>query len=314
MAPIVSVIIPAYNASKYLEEAIETVLNQSFKDFELLIIDDGSADNTLTIAHHCQEQDSRIQVISQKNQGVSMTRNYGVRQAKGKLIAFLDADDKWFPNKLETHVKQFDANKELGVGFGRVTFLDAAGNLTNTFSRSLLKDLKPHHFFYENPTVTCSNLVVRREVFDEVGFFDELMMHSEDLEWCLRVSCSQCWLIEGMDQILVQYRTSSGSLSSNLKQMEEGWELLASKAKKNFPDLISKHYSKARATYLRYLARRALRLDLHPFIAASFVTRAICTDWRIVITEPSRTIPTVLLAYFRYLAGSFNVFLSNSKV
>jgi glycosyltransferase involved in cell wall biosynthesis len=306
MSPIVSVIIPAYNAAKYLAETVDSVINQSFDDIEILIIDDGSTDNTLEIANQYQRHDHRIRVISQSNQGVSATRNNGVAHSKGKYIAFLDADDLWLYNKLKCHLEHFNDNRNLAVSFGRVCFLDPDGEVTNNFSKPVRSHLKPYHFFYENPTITSSNLVIRREVFDQIGFFDESMSYSEDQEWCLRVLSSEHWQVEGMNQVLMYYRTTNGGLSSHLHRMEEGWEMLASKARTIFPDLATKHYSKARATYLRYLARKAIRLRLSPHVATDFINRSLCTDWRIIITEPGRTIPTLILAYTRYVLKRLN--------
>lgn len=314
MAPTVSVIIPAYNAAQYLDETLKSVINQSFEDIEVLIIDDGSTDDTLNVANYYQECDHRIRVISQSNQGVSATRNNGIKQTKGKYIAFLDADDRWLPNKLKCHLEHFNSSSNLAVSFGQVCFLKPDGEVTNNFSKSPTSHLKPHHFFYENPTITTSNLVVRREVFEQVGFFDESMSYSEDQEWCLRVLSSKYWAVEGIDQVLMQYRTTDGGLSSNLQCMEEGWEILAAKARKIFPDLAAKHYSKARATYLRYLARRAIRLKLSPQVATNFINRSLFADWRIIITEPRRTIPTIILAYAQYILKKINLIYASAKV
>lgn len=108
-----SVVMPAYNAANFITQTIESVLNQTFTDFELLIIDDGSTDNTLEIAEQYAQRDRRIQVLSHVNQGVSATRNRGVKIAKGKLIAFLDADDIWLNDKLAAHLQHFADRKSV---------------------------------------------------------------------------------------------------------------------------------------------------------------------------------------------------------
>ncbi len=302
-----SVVMPAYNATSFIAQTIESVLNQTFADFELLIIDDGSTDNTLEIAKQYALRDRRIQVLSQVNQGVSATRNRGVNMAKGKLIAFLDADDIWRNDKLAAHVQHFANNPNLAVSFSRVEFISFAGESTGQVSTSRLINLKPEDFLYENPTTTMSNLVVRADVFAQVGGFAEDMSYSEDLEWLFRVSCYQRpekspWQIEGIDRVLIAYRASPSGLSASLYRMEAGWDLLIERAREYAPDLVKQHYSLARAIHLRYLARRAFRLNLPPHVGRDFINRAICSDWRIFLREPRRTLLTLLATYSRYIA------------
>lgn len=298
----VSVIVPTYNAAQYLPGTIESVLSQTFGDFELLIIDDGSTDNTVEVAERYKKLDKRVQLFSQANQGVSVTRNTGIQRSVGKFVAFIDADDRWLPQKLASHLKHFNQDTNLGVSFGRVEFLNPEGQPTGQFSNSRLSDIKPHHFLSENPTVTVSNIVVLREVFKEIGSFEESMNYSEDMDWLLRVACSDRWKVEGINEVLTQYRTSTGGLSSNLYRMEEGWNLLVDRAKHYAPELVNQYYSQARATYLRYLARRAFRCDFPPQVGGDFMTRALRSDWKLILKEPRRTLLTMLAVYGQNIA------------
>lgn len=308
--PTVSVIMPAYNAARFIDQTIESVLQQTFTDFELLIVDDGSTDRTLEIANEYALRDRRIQVISQANQGVSATRNHGVRLAKGNLLAFLDADDIWQPDKLAAHVEHFATNPNLVVSFARVEFISLEGSPVGQISTSRLINLKPEDFLYENPTTTMSNLIARAEVFSLVGGFAEDMSYSEDLEWLFRVMChnrkeSSPWQIEGLDRILIYYRASPSGLSASLYRMEAGWDLLIDRARAYAPEIVKKHYSLARAIHLRYLARRAFRLNLPPKVGLDFINRAIASDWRIFFREPHRTLLTLLATYGRFLLSFF---------
>jgi glycosyltransferase involved in cell wall biosynthesis len=308
--PTVSVIMPAYNAARFIDRTVESVLNQTFTDFELLIIDDGSIDNTLEIANQYALGDRRVQVFSQANQGVSATRNRGISIAKGNLIAFLDADDIWAPDKLAAHLEHFQTNPNLAVSFGRVEFISIDGSHTGQVSTSRLFHLQPEDFLYENPTTTMSNPVARAEVFSQVGGFAEDMSFSEDLEWLFRVMCHKCkdnsvWQIEGIDRILVYYRASPSGLSASLYRMESGWDLLIERARGYAPDLVRQHYALARAVHLRYLARRAFRLNLPPKVGLDFINRAIASDWRIFFKEPRRTFLTLLGTYGKWLLGMF---------
>jgi glycosyltransferase involved in cell wall biosynthesis len=308
--PAVSVIMPAYNAANFISQTIESVLKQTFTDFELLIIDDGSTDTTLEIANQYALSDRRIKVLSQVNHGVSATRNHGVQLAKGNLIAFLDADDLWFPNKLVAHIQHFATNPNLAVSFSRVEFISLDGKPTGQISTSRLANLYPEDFLYENHTTTMSNPVVRANVFTEVGGFAEDMSYSEDLEWLFRVICYPCpeqpsWQIEGIDRVLIYYRASPSGLSASLYRMESGWDVLIDRARVQAPTLVQQHYALARAVHLRYLARRAFRLRLPPKVGLDFINRAIASDWRIFLREPRRTLLTLLATYGRYLLSFF---------
>ncbi len=306
MSPAFTVIMPAYNAAVYLSQTIESVLSQTFKDFELIIIDDGSTDDTATIASNYQKKDKRIKLVRQSNQGVSTTRNKGINNSNSQYIAFIDADDKWFPQNLSWHFQHLENNPKLGVSYAKVEFLQPDGSHTGKIGRGRLSNLQPQHFLYENPTMTVSNLTIRRQVFKEIGCFDCTMSYSEDLDFLFRVACSN-WIIKGIDKILLGYRTTQGGLSSQLYQMEEGWETLMAKARVRAPELVDKHYFKARSNHLRYLARRAFRLRLSPQVGVDFLNRALNSDWQIVIREPRTTLFTMFAVYGVHILKSINL-------
>lgn len=304
--PLVSVIIPAYNAAQFLAETIQSVLAQSYRNWELLIINDGSTDNTTEVAEHYCQYDPRIQLYSQPNQGVSTARNLGIELAQGALIAFLDADDRWFPHKLTAHIEHLTATPPVGVSFAKASFIKHSGDPTGTISSGCLSHLKPEDFLYENPTITTSNLVVRRELFDQIGCFDPAMSYSEDLDWLFRVMCSKRWMVQGIDQVLIEYRTTGKGLSSSLYRIEEGWRYLIDKAQKIAPEIVEQHYSIAQAVHLRYLARQSIRLGLPSEIGVDFMTRALKSDWRILFKNPRRSLLTFLAVYGRHLTTGFS--------
>jgi glycosyltransferase involved in cell wall biosynthesis len=301
-----TVIIPAYNASQYLSETIDSVLAQTFDDFELLIIDDGSTDNTAEIANHYCQLDNRVKLISQSNKGVASARNQGIKLANSKFIALLDADDLWLPNKLFSHFEHLHHNSQVGVSFAKVEFLTSNGELTGYLSNSPLNGIKPAYLLYENPTITPSNFILRREVFEQVGNFEEQMRSLEDLELLLRVACNGIWKIEGINQVLTQYRISKSSLSSDLYKMEESWNLLIDKVTNYAPNLVNQHYYKAKSTFLRYLARRTIRCNFPAKVGLSFMNRALKSDWKIILREPRRTVLTMAAVYGKSLISNWN--------
>jgi glycosyltransferase involved in cell wall biosynthesis len=122
--PKVSVVIPAYNAMTYLPETVESVLKQTFTNFEVLIINDGSSDHIMQWV--TQISDSRVRLISQENQGLPGARNTGIAQAQGEYVAFLDADDWWEPTKLEKQVRCFEERPGVGLVYTWTALIDAS--------------------------------------------------------------------------------------------------------------------------------------------------------------------------------------------
>ncbi len=306
MSITVSIVIPAYNASQYLAETIESVLDQTFTDFELLVVNDGSTDNTAEIVSNYNHQDNRVKLLSQKNQGVSIARNTGIQRAKGEYIAFLDSDDKWLPNKLALHVEHFQKNPNLGISFGRVEFISSDGKSTNSFSSSRLFKIAPEHLYYENLIVTPSNVVIRRNIFDSVGGFDSNLSGTEDAELFFRI-IYKGWKVEGIDKVLVCYRTNQAGISSNLDRMEEDWNKFNHKIQTYAPRFVNQHYKQAKAFFLRYLARRTVRNQISPQLGIDFINRALKSDWKIIFREPRRTMLTTIAVYYRYLITIFSL-------
>ncbi|MDX2098791.1 MAG: glycosyltransferase family A protein [Leptolyngbyaceae cyanobacterium bins.59] len=295
--PTVSIVIPAYNVGSLLRETIASVQQQTFPHWELVVIDDGSTDNTRSVATQCAQTDPRIRVFTQPNQGVSIARNRGVEESQASIIAFLDADDRWRAAKLQTHLKEFQADPELGVSFDRVEFLTPTGQGTGRYS-AFRTQLQAADFLYNNPSTTTSTWVLRRSVWEEIGGFLPDLNYAEDLEWLLRVCCKSAWRVQEIPAILTEYRTSPGGLSADLYRMEAGWQHLVRQARSYAPELIAHHYPLAQASHLRYLARRATRMGLPGRIGLDFMTRALRSDWQLILREPHQTVLTLLSIYW----------------
>jgi glycosyltransferase involved in cell wall biosynthesis len=299
--PKISVVVPVYNAAPHIAQTLRSVLTQSLSDWELIAVDDGSTDDSLAIMGRLFGDDPRIQLVPQPNAGVSRARNRGVALSRAPLIAFLDADDLWHPDKLRLHVAYHDHHADVGVSFARVAFLSPEGTPTGHLAAQPRTTYRPVDFLCENPTNTTSNWVLRREVFTTVGGFVSDMSYSEDLEWLLRVACDGRWRITGLPQVLTYYRTSVGGLSSSLQRMEQGWLRLIQEARRYAPDLVAQHFATAQAIHLRYLARRSLRLGGTPAIGTDFMVRALRSDWRLLLRQPRRTLLTTVAVFARQL-------------
>ncbi len=307
---LVSVIIPAYNIDKYLAETLDSALAQTYSHFEVMIVNDGSTDRTLEIAQEYAAKDDRIRVISQPNQGVSLTRNHGIRETTGELIAFLDGDDRWHPGKLKAHVEHFESFGQdaqsnealsLGMSFAKVTFITSTGSYTEQYSNSKLTNLKPEDFYIENLAITPSNVVIRRSVLDRVGHFAPQPIGLEDQELFVRIAWSGA-IVEGLDTVLTEYRVVENGASANLYRMEKNWHLLNHCIEIYAPSLITHYYDRAYAYFLRYLARRGIRVRAKPQETQEFIWRAIHEDKSLLWVEPRRTLSTLFFAYLPHLS------------
>ncbi len=307
-----SVVIPAYNVESYLAETLDSVLAQTYPYFDVAIVDDGSIDRTLAIAQDYARRDRRIRVITQPNQGVSVARNRGIQETRGELVAFLDADDRWRPQKLEAHLAHFIASAlasglnsgTLGMSFATVAFMTPTGALTGQYSRSKLTPLQPEDFYMENQAITPSNVVIRRSVLEQVGNFQLALHGSEDQELFFRIRWAGI-AVEGLAQVLTEYRIAADGISANLDKMEADWQRLNHTIALYAPDLVDRYHDRAQAYFLRYLARRGIRTRGEPALARGFIWRAIQQDWRLLWTEPKRTLSTLLFAYFPALSKPF---------
>ncbi len=209
--PKISVVMPAYNAAKTIGDAIASVLNQTYKDFELIVINDCSKDNTYEIMTELSKSDDRLIVLqNEKNSGVSVTRNYGVSRAKGEWIAFLDSDDMWREDKLEKQLAVLNANEGAVISYTASAFIDEHGNSfgyvmeaeeRTTFSTLLKKNL-----------LSCSSVMIRSDVMKSLKMpGDE--MHEDYYIW-LNVLKKHKYAY-GLNEPMLIYRLSSNSKSSS---------------------------------------------------------------------------------------------------
>ncbi len=181
----ISVIIPTYNRDHLLPDAIDSVLAQDFGDYELIVIDDGSTDNTLTIL---DGYTNKVKVYRQTNQGVSAARNHGIAVSSGELIAFLDSDDQWLPQKLSVQAAFFNSTPEALICQTQEIWI-RNGVRVNPKKRHQ----KPSGRIFEKSLELClvspSAVMLRRCLFDSVGLFDESLTACEDYDLWLRISC-----------------------------------------------------------------------------------------------------------------------------
>ncbi|PSM46076.1 glycosyl transferase family A [Chroococcidiopsis sp. CCALA 051] len=224
--PKVSVIIPAYNSIAYLPATLDSVLRQTFTDFEVLIVDDGSSDNTA--AWGSQIQDRRIQFITQANQGTCAARNTGIALAQGEYIAFLDADDLWHPTKLAKQVRYLDEHPEVGLVYTWTALIDPEGRPTGRIFASRDRGDVWQQLVQRNITESGSSFMMRRCCFETVGVFDTTLSHVGDWDMCLRIAAR--YKFGAIEEPLVYYRQYSNSMSKNWQRVEKCFYTVLDKA------------------------------------------------------------------------------------
>lgn len=213
--PTISVILSVYNAEKYIAETVESVLNQTYSDFELIIIDDGSIDNSMNILR--SYSDHRIQLFTQANAGQGATLKRGLGLAKGKYIARQDSDDVSFPTRFEKQIQFLEQHPEIALLGTWAQIIDENGNKENRYHQhpSNPDELKLDLVF-NNPTVH-SSIMFRKEITDEIGGYSTQRKSFEDFDLIARVS--QHFPVSNLPEVLLYYReVSTGISKSNSKQ------------------------------------------------------------------------------------------------
>jgi glycosyltransferase involved in cell wall biosynthesis len=211
----VSVIIPTYNSACFLTDAIDSVLAQTLKDFEVIVIDDGSTDETESMM---QKYGSAVRYIRQENRGVALTRNRGIDQSRGKHVAFLDADDVWLPHKLERQLAALSSRKDFRACYSAFSVAD--DNLrsiaVNRSDRrgSALEDL----LLRGNVVATPSTVVCERSLLELAGGFDPVMSQCADWDMWVRLAALTEFLY--LDEVLATYRRHDGNMSRDASLLE----------------------------------------------------------------------------------------------
>ena len=257
-SPQVAVVMPSFNAAETILDSIASVQQQSIADWEMIIVDDGSTDETVALVKQVCSQDSRVRIIQQVNSGPSIARNRGVSEAQAPVVAFLDSDDLWESLHLELNLAALSKCSELGVSFSPCRLMDADGKLTGERTAAWLDDVDIADILSCNPSSTCSALVVQKSAFEDTQGFDKQMVHAEDQEWLYRVLTSG-WKMRGISGATVRYRLSPKGLSADTKRMHQGWQAFIASAQKHTPEAVTRHLPKAQASMNLYFARRLLR-------------------------------------------------------
>jgi len=217
--PIVSVIIPSYNSGKYVEETLASVLSQSYTNFEVIVVDDGSVDGQKDCIFKWANRDRRVRYIYQDNQGVSSARNVGFNHSSGNYIAFLDADDVWMPNNLAVKIEKFEKGN-FGLVHSDGCLIDERSNIVDGLMAGHEGRLLKNMLAWTGTQVPGpSSILVKREVINTIGLFDTNLSTSADQDFFLRVSSR--YNIGRAEMVTWKYRLHSGNMHKRISLMEK---------------------------------------------------------------------------------------------
>jgi len=243
--PLVSVIIPTYNRAHIVTDAINSVLAQTFNSFQLIIVDDGSTDNTRNVLPPYQ---GKIEYCYKANGGVSSARNVGLRMAKGKYVAFLDSDDIWHPERLEILVNFMEQHDSYAAVFTDSESIDGDGNTIGTTRfGGLFSDGEPSLVFFLDHMFSGFACMCIRSALLEVGEFDETLRTAEDIDYALRLAAHH--RIAHIAIPLLKIRKSINSLSGNV--FTGNRIVVLQKFKQSHPELVRQYRDAINATFAR---------------------------------------------------------------
>jgi glycosyltransferase involved in cell wall biosynthesis len=272
MPPLVSINLCCYNSERYLEETLESVFAQTFQDWQLVIIDDGSSDSTATIIrkHACQRDN--ITVRSQANAGLAVSRNRALELSTGKYTALIDHDDVWMPDKLEHQVRQLESDDHLGLSYTSALVIDGEGRILRPYiRREVIAEGEVWKQLFLGDFIACSSVLIRREAIDRVGAFRPELRITEEYDLFLRIA--EKYAIGRIDLPLVKLRMHSANAS---------WNFLRTRAENN---IVLGECLRRQPGLEREMGRAIVRIRLAGFSCtskeAAFLRAPFQVLWRV---------------------------------
>lgn len=296
--PLVSVVISTYNYAKYLPTAVKSVLNQTYKNLEIIIVNDGSTDNTdEVIAPYLK--DERIKYIKQKNAGQASAKNCGIKNTSGDYIAFLDADDYWRSDKLEKQLNVFTNDNAVGVVYSGLKFINPNNEIDNSiilpqmYSGHILQELFIDNF------IGFSTAVVKKECFDKVGCFDVNLPMAIDWDLWLRIACF--YKFEYANEHLLYYRYGHANMSRNTEKRIQCSDFVMERFLKENQNKLKKETVK-KAFQLTYNRRGAYYINYNFLKGINYLVKSF-------LIKPFQVAPAkIILKYF------FNTIIRKNKL
>ena len=265
--PLVSVIIPAYNAETFLAKTLESVLSQTYQNIEILVVDDGSTDTTAEIVKSFAKKDSRISLLQQPNAGVAAARNLAIEKSRGEYIAPIDADDIWYPQNLEKQVKCLNSSApSVGVVYSWSVDINEKDLLTGGFYNSTIEGEVYTALVYKYFIGNASSSLIRRICFEKIGGYNcklklENAQGCEDWELHLRIA--ENYQFKVVSEYLVGYRQITSSMSCNFAAMAKSHSLIMADVRQQHPEIPNSIYRWSSSNFYIYLAVKSNRSGNH---------------------------------------------------
>jgi hypothetical protein len=250
-----SVIIPNYNTAEFVVPAVESVLHQTFVNLEVIVVDDGSNDDSIERIQSIS--DERLTCVTQENRGLAGARNSGIMLARGACLGFLDSDDLWFAEKAEIHMALLAADPQIGMTYSHSEYLLENGSSSGQFLTSNVESPSAMDLLYRNHIGNGSTPIIRKVCFDNVGHFDESLKYCEDIEMWIRISAYSGYQLRLVPKALTGYRLRKGSMSSTVQRMVPDAEIAVQRFRKLLPNISGYTANRAFAQIVRVASRKA---------------------------------------------------------
>lgn len=268
LAPLVSVIIPAYNAGIFIERTLISVLSQTYQKLEVLVVDDGSQDSTEEIIQQIAMVDRRVIFLQQPNAGVAAARNLGVQHSKGEFIAPIDADDVWHPQNIEKQLQCIlRCGEEVGLVYAWSEDINESDLLTGGFCASPIEGSVYKTLVCHNFLGNASSSLIRRSCFEQLGGYncrlrEENAQGCEDWELFLRIA--EDYQFKVVSEFLIGYRKVSSSMSSDYTQMARSHALVMRGVQQRHPEMSTIFFRLSSCGLYMYFANQSNRSQRHP--------------------------------------------------
>ncbi len=259
--PLVSVIIPAYNAELFIEETLKSVLGQTYKNIEVIVVDDGSQDGTTEIVNKFREIDQRVKLVTQVNSGVAVARNTGIAKAQGEFIAPIDADDIWYPDNITKQVECFGRSPaQVGLVYSWSAHIDESGLLTGSCCAGNITGNVYTTLIWQNFIGNASATMMRRSILEKVGLYDWQLKQQKAQgceDWDLYLRIAEFYDFSVVPGFLVGYRKTPNTMSKDYEQMAKSHSLMLQANQHKHPEVPNIIYRISSSTFYLYLAQES---------------------------------------------------------
>jgi len=259
--PLISVIVPAYNAEAFIAQTLKSVLSQTYSNIEVLVVDDGSQDRTPEIVKLIAQKDRRVRLLWQSNAGVAAARNLAIQKSRGEYIAPIDADDIWYSQKLEKQVQlMLEVEPSVGLVYAWSAYINEEGLLTGSGQASILEGEVYIPLIYSNFLGNASTPLIRRTCFKQVGGYNCQLKENnaqgcEDWELYLRIA--EYYQFRVVPEFLLGYRQVLGSMASNCTSMARSYHLVIADVQQRHPEIHPIIYQWSSSNFYFYLAGKS---------------------------------------------------------